>query len=124
MSMFMGELGFGRAFAVLKKARRLVAAGLDDGGGRIDADQCGASTASDSAATGSETCHGPHDQCCAFSADLRGRGDRREGFVWLYGPVHLDDALKISAYFEGEAKPGREPRILVPATLVRLGLDD
>ena len=33
-----------------------------------------------------------------------------EGFAWLYGPVHLDEALKISAYFEGEAKPGREPR--------------
>ena len=47
-----------------------------------------------------------------------------EGFAWLYGPVHLNDALKISAYFEGEAKPGREPRISVPSTLVRLGLDD
>ncbi len=47
-----------------------------------------------------------------------------EGFAWLYGPVHLNDALKISAYFAGEAKPGREPRISVPSTLVRLGLDD
>jgi hypothetical protein len=47
-----------------------------------------------------------------------------EGFAWLYGPVHLDEALKISAYFEGEATPGREPRISVPATLVRLGLNE
>ncbi len=47
-----------------------------------------------------------------------------EGFAWLYGPVHLNDALNISAYFAGEAKPGREPRITVPSTLVGSGSND
>ena len=47
-----------------------------------------------------------------------------EGFAWLYGPVHLNDALKICDYFAGDAKLGREPRISVPSTLVRLGLND
>ncbi len=47
-----------------------------------------------------------------------------EGFAWLYGPVHLHEALKISAYFEAEAQPGREPRITVPSTLVRSGSDE
>jgi hypothetical protein len=45
-----------------------------------------------------------------------------EGFAWLHGPVHLHDALKISAYFEREAGLGREPRITIPAPLVALGL--
>ncbi len=47
-----------------------------------------------------------------------------DGFAWLYGPVHLNDALKISDYFSGDVKLGREPRITVPSTLVRLGLPD
>lgn len=42
-----------------------------------------------------------------------------EGFAWLYGPVYLHEALKISAYFAAEAPPGREPHITVPSTLVR-----
>ncbi len=47
-----------------------------------------------------------------------------DGFAWLHGPVHLHDALKISAYFEREAALGREPRITIPATLVGLGLTE
>jgi len=47
-----------------------------------------------------------------------------QGFAWLYGPVHLVEALRISAYFERDAKPGREPRISVPPTLVTLGLPE
>ena len=44
------------------------------------------------------------------------------GFAWLYGPLHLHEALKISAFFERDAKPGREPRISIPPALVTLGL--
>ena len=36
-----------------------------------------------------------------------------DGFAWLYGPLHLHEALKVSAYFEPEAQPGREPRVAV-----------
>jgi hypothetical protein len=45
-----------------------------------------------------------------------------QGFAWLYGPLHLHEALKISAYFEREATPGREPRISIPPALLTLGL--
>jgi hypothetical protein len=45
-----------------------------------------------------------------------------EGFAWLYGPVHLTEALKVSAYFEQNAEPGREPRITIPESLVASGL--
>jgi hypothetical protein len=47
-----------------------------------------------------------------------------QGVGWLYGPVHLVDALKISAYFERDAELGREPHISIPATLVTLGLPE
>lgn len=47
-----------------------------------------------------------------------------EGFAWLYGPLHLHDALKISAYFEQSAKPGKEPRVVVPPSLISVGLAD
>ena len=47
-----------------------------------------------------------------------------DGFAWLYGPVHLAEALKLSAYFGLDAKPGREPRITIPATLVAFGLPE
>jgi len=47
-----------------------------------------------------------------------------QGFAWLYGPVRLDEALRICAYFERNAKPGREPRIAIPSALVKLGLPE
>jgi len=47
-----------------------------------------------------------------------------EGFAWLYGPVHLHEALKLAAMFERAAKPGKEPRIVVPPSLIRAGLTD
>ena len=47
-----------------------------------------------------------------------------EGFAWLYARLHLHEALKISAYFERKAHPGREPRIVIPAEAVGLGLTD
>ena len=47
-----------------------------------------------------------------------------QGFAWLYGPVQLVEALRISAYFERDAVPGREPRISIPPTLVTLGLPE
>jgi len=37
-----------------------------------------------------------------------------DGFAWLCGPLFLHEAIKISQYFEGDARPGREPRISVP----------
>ncbi len=46
-----------------------------------------------------------------------------EGFAWLYGPLHLHEALKISAYFEQEAKPGKEPRVAIPPSLVGVELE-
>lgn len=36
-----------------------------------------------------------------------------DGLAWLYGPLHLHEALRISHYFEREASPGREPRVSV-----------
>ncbi len=47
-----------------------------------------------------------------------------EGFAWLYGPLHLHEALKISAYFEPGAKAGKEPRISISPKLVGVGLTD
>jgi hypothetical protein len=47
-----------------------------------------------------------------------------EGFAWLYGPLHLHEALKISAYFEREAEPGKDPRVSIPPKLVGVGLWD
>ncbi len=47
-----------------------------------------------------------------------------EGYAWLYARLHLQEALKISAYFEGEAEPGREPRVFIPPELVGLGLTE
>ena len=41
-----------------------------------------------------------------------------DGFAWLYGRLHLHEALRISAYFEGEATPGKEPRIFIPTNFV------
>jgi hypothetical protein len=48
----------------------------------------------------------------------------RDGFAWLCGPVRLDEALKISAELESEAAPGREPRLSIPRSLLRVGLRD
>ena len=47
-----------------------------------------------------------------------------EGFAWLYGPLLLHEALKISAFFEQTAQPGKEPRVVIPATLAGAGLAD
>ena len=47
-----------------------------------------------------------------------------QGFAWLYGPVHLHEALKISAHVERRARPGREPRVCIPPALVRRGTND
>ncbi|RBP11933.1 hypothetical protein DFR50_11540 [Roseiarcus fermentans] len=39
-----------------------------------------------------------------------------DGFAWLYGPLFLHEALKISRYFECEARSGKEPRVnILPA---------
>ncbi|HXZ15701.1 MAG TPA: hypothetical protein VEH77_07005 [Roseiarcus sp.] len=46
-----------------------------------------------------------------------------EGFAWLYGPLLLHEALKISAFFEREAAPGREPRVAIPSALLRHDLN-
>jgi len=45
------------------------------------------------------------------------------GFAWLYGPVFLHEALKISAFFEHDAAPGREPRVAIPSALLSHGLN-
>ena len=37
-----------------------------------------------------------------------------DGFAWLCGPLFLHEALKISEYFEPDARPGKEPHIYVP----------
>jgi hypothetical protein len=47
-----------------------------------------------------------------------------DGYAWLYPGLHLHEALKISAYFEREALPGKEPRIYVPAALAGAGLTE
>ena len=47
-----------------------------------------------------------------------------EGFAWLYGPVYLHEALKISASFERETERSREPRVTIPPPLVGLGLTE
>lgn len=47
-----------------------------------------------------------------------------EGYAWLYARLYLHEAIKISAYFEIEAWPGKEPRIYIPPALVRVGLTD
>jgi hypothetical protein len=47
-----------------------------------------------------------------------------EGYAWLYGRLYLDEAIKICAFFEVEAWPGKEPRIYIPPVLVRMGLTD
>ena len=36
-----------------------------------------------------------------------------EGYAYLYGYLYLHEAIKISAYFEGEARPGKEPRVYI-----------
>jgi len=46
-----------------------------------------------------------------------------EGYAWMFASLHLHDAIKISAAFESEAQPGREPRISVLPTL-HVGLTD
>ncbi len=47
-----------------------------------------------------------------------------DGYGWLYARLHLDEALRISAYFEAEAAAGREPRISIPPALVGTGLTE
>ena len=47
-----------------------------------------------------------------------------EGFAWLFGPVDLNEALRISSYFAMNAARGKEPRISIPARLLRRGLTD
>ena len=47
-----------------------------------------------------------------------------EGYACLYTHLHLHEAIKISALFEGEALPGKEPRIYKPPALVAVGLTD
>ena len=37
-----------------------------------------------------------------------------DGFAWLCGPLFLHEALKISEYFEPDARPGKEPHIYGP----------
>ena len=45
-----------------------------------------------------------------------------EGYACLYGYLYLHEAIKISAYFEGEAWRGKEPRVYIPPALVSVGL--
>jgi hypothetical protein len=45
-----------------------------------------------------------------------------DGFAWLYARLHLHEALRISAFFAGEAKPGKEPRVFIPPELLGVGL--
>ena len=47
-----------------------------------------------------------------------------EGYACLYGYLYLHEAIKISAYFEGEARRGKEPRVYIPPALVSVGLTD
>ena len=47
-----------------------------------------------------------------------------EGYACLYGYLYLHEAIKISAYFEGEARWGKEPRVYIPPALVSVGLTD
>ena len=47
-----------------------------------------------------------------------------DGFAWLCGPLYLNEALKISEYFEPDATPGKEPHIYVPPAAGRHGAED
>ena len=38
-----------------------------------------------------------------------------QGYAQLFACLHLHEAIKISADFEDEAQPGREPRVYIPA---------
>lgn len=47
-----------------------------------------------------------------------------DGYACLYPNLFLHEAIKISAFFEGEAPPGKEPRVYIPPALVLVGLPD
>ena len=47
-----------------------------------------------------------------------------DGYACLYADLHLHEAIRISAAFEIEAPPGREPRIFIPAALLAVGLTE
>ena len=47
-----------------------------------------------------------------------------DGYACLYADLHLHEAVRISAAFELEAPPGREPRIFIPEALLALGLTE
>jgi hypothetical protein len=47
-----------------------------------------------------------------------------KGYACLYAYLYLQEAIKISAYFEAEAPPGKEPRIYIPPAFVGVGLTD
>ena len=47
-----------------------------------------------------------------------------EGYAWLFPNLHLHDAIKVSAAFEGEAQLGREPRIYIPPAHLSVGPTD
>ncbi len=47
-----------------------------------------------------------------------------EGYACLYGYLYLHEAITISAYFEGGARRGKEPRVYILPALVSVGLTD
>ncbi len=47
-----------------------------------------------------------------------------EGYAWLFADLFLHEAIRISADLEGEAQPGREPRISIQRERLRVGLTD
>ncbi len=47
-----------------------------------------------------------------------------QGYARLFAGLHLHEAIKISADFEDEAQPGREPRVYIPAAHLGVGLTD
>lgn len=47
-----------------------------------------------------------------------------EGYAWLFADLYLHEAIRISADLEGEAQPGREPRIFIQPERLRMGLTE
>ena len=46
------------------------------------------------------------------------------GHARLFAGLHLHEAIKISADFEGEPQPGREPRVYIRPAHLSVGLTD
>jgi hypothetical protein len=47
-----------------------------------------------------------------------------QGYARLFAGLPLHEAIKIIADFEGEAQPGREPRVYIPPAHLGVGLTD